>query len=70
MTNQVNFIKVQSSNIQEVGYLNNDLYVRYASGTYVYEGVEKSLYEGLVSSESKGKYMNEHIKGMFKYRKI
>ncbi len=67
---EIKFIPVESSNIKEIGYENNDLYVKYQTGTYVYEGVDRTLYEGLMSSESKGRYMSDHIKGNFNYRKI
>ena len=66
----INFFEVQSSNIISVGHDGTNLYVKYKSGTYVYENVDKSLYEGLLSSESKGKFMNENIKGRYNYKKI
>lgn len=66
----INFTPVQSSNIISVGYDNNNLYVNYKSGTYCYENVEKSVYENLMSSESKGRFMNEHIKGRYNYTRV
>lgn len=66
----VNFVKVESSNIQEIGYLDNNLYVKYKSGTYVYENVDKSIYESLLSSDSKGRFMNENIKSKYNYKKL
>lgn len=66
----IQFVKVDSSNVQEVGHDGTNLYVKYKSGTYVYENVDKSIYEGLLSSDSKGRYMNENIKGKYNYSKI
>lgn len=68
----INFTTVESSNIQSVGYDNetSSLYVNYKSGTYKYDGVDKSVYESLLTSPSKGQFMNENIKGQYKYSKI
>ena len=63
-------IKVQSSNIQEIGWEKDTLYVKYASGTYAYYGVKQSLFEALKNAESKGRFMNDNIKSMYKYSKI
>lgn len=69
MTN-IQFTEVQSSNIISVGHDGTNLYVNYKSGTYKYENVDKTLYESLVNSDSKGKFMNEHIKGKYNYMKV
>jgi hypothetical protein len=66
----IQFVKVNSSNVQEVGYSDNNLYVKYKSGTYKYENVDKSVYESLLTSESKGKFMNENIKGKYNYSRV
>ena len=42
----IKFVKVNSSNVQEVGHDGTNLYVKYKSGTYVYENVDKSIYIG------------------------
>lgn len=63
-------IEVQSSNIKKVGYDKNNLYVEYNSGTYEYTQVPKQLYEDLLKAESKGRFMNENIKGKYIYKKI
>lgn len=67
--NNVEMVKVDSSNIKAVGYQNGDLYVEYGNGIYKYVGVPKNLFEGLVGANSKGKYMNEEIKGKFAHTK-
>jgi hypothetical protein len=69
MTN-IQFTEVQSSNIISVGHDGTNLYVNYKSGTYKYENVDKSVYESLISSESKGRFMNENIKGKYSYSRI
>lgn len=66
----IQFISVNSSNVKEIGHDGTNLYVRYNSGTYVYENVDKSVYESLLNSESKGKFMNENIKGRYNYSRI
>ena len=66
----IQFTPVQSSNIISVGHDGTNLYVNYKSGTYKYENVDKTLYESLLNSESKGKFMNEHIKGKYSYSRI
>jgi hypothetical protein len=63
-------VEVQSSNIKSVEWQeDNTLTVEYNSGTYKYLGVSKELYESLIKAESKGRFMNENIKGKFPYMK-
>jgi hypothetical protein len=69
MTN-IQFTEVQSSNIISIGHDGTNLYVNYKSGTYKYENVDKSVYESLISSESKGRFMNENIKGKYNYSRV
>lgn len=69
MTN-IQFTEVKSSNIISVGHDGTNLYVNYKSGTYKYENVDKSVYESLISSESKGRFMNENIKGRYNYSRV
>ena len=71
MTN-INFIPVESSNILSVGYEEetSSLYVKYPSGTYKYDGVDKSVYESFLTSPSKGRFMNETIKGQYNYSRV
>ena len=66
----IQFTPVQSSNIISVGHDGTNLYVNYKSGTYKYENVDKSVYESLLSSESKGRFMNENIKGKYSYSRV
>ena len=63
--------EVLSSNIRKVGYEDGDLIVEYLSGTkYRYKKVPKNLYEAMLESDSKGRFMNNSIKGKFDYEKI
>lgn len=66
------FIPVESSNIISVGYdeTTSSMYVNYRSGTYKYDDVEKSVYESLLTSTSKGRFMNENIKGQYNYSRV
>ena len=66
----ITFTPVQSSNIISVGHDGTNLYVNYKSGTYRYDNVDKSVYESLISSESKGRFMNENIKGKYTYTRV
>lgn len=67
---KIKFTEVKSSNIISVGHDETNLYVNYKSGTYKYENVDKSVYESLLSSESKGRFMNENIKGKYNYSRV
>lgn len=63
--------KVKSSNIDSVGYENENLYIQYQSGTiYKYKNVPKVIYESLMDSDSKGRYMNSSIKTKFEYERL
>ena len=63
--------EVLSSNIRKVGYDEGDLIVEYLSGTkYRYKKVPREIYEAMLESDSKGRFMNNSIKGKFEYEKI
>ena len=68
----ITFTPVKSSNIISVGYdeTTSSLYVNYPSGTYKYDGIEKSVYESLLTSTSKGRFMSENIKGRYNYSMV
>ena len=70
MLNEIKFVEVQSSNVVSIGYENNNLYVNYKSDTYKYENVDQSVYESLLNSESKGRFMNEYIKPKYTYYRL
>lgn len=63
--------EVLSSNIRKVGYNEGDLVVEYLSGTkYRYKKVPREIYEAMLESDSKGRFMNNSIKGKFEYEKM
>ena len=63
-------VKVISSNVVAVGYENNNLYVDYKSGSYVYENVPEEIYAALLAAESKGKFMWAKVKGRYDYYRL
>jgi len=63
---------VNSSNLRSVGYdeSNGILEIQFRTNkTYQYLGVPKSIFIGLLSAASKGKYHHRMIKGKFSYRR-
>jgi len=61
---------VDSSNVVAVGKKDNNLYVLYKNGLYQYEDVPQQLYESLLKSESKGRFMRSEIIPKFRCNKI
>lgn len=56
---------VDSSSIEAVGYdpQTRELHVRFVGGgLYVYGGVDRTWFDGLLRAESKGRYFNQEIK--------
>lgn len=70
MNTGVEMIPIESSNIEGAGYNNKtkQLWVAFKGNkVYRYDLVPKKLFEELLQAESKGKYLNEHIKANFKF---
>ena len=66
-------VKVESSNINAVGYDTSfgGLVVEYKNGNkYMYEKVPMEVYDNLMKADSKGRFVNENVKGKFEYKKI
>ena len=65
-------ISVISSNVVAVGYKdqNQELFVTFKNGSYVYTEVPKAEFEGLLNASSKGKYIHQYIKGYYPYSRI
>ncbi len=62
---------VSSSDIASIGYENGNLYIRFLNGsTYEYFDVPQSVYAGLMSAGSHGKYFHAFIKGKYGYSKL
>ena len=67
----MNMVPVSSSNISSIGYEGTTLYVRFNSGgLYAYYNVPQSVYNGLMTASSHGKYLAAHIKGSYRYQQI
>ena len=62
---------VGSSNIERIGYKYGKLFVEFKSGvSYVYDNVDKEMYDALVSAESVGKLFNKTVRMAYKYQKL
>lgn len=64
---------VMSSNVNSIGYdpKTFTLEVEFNSGDiYQYFNIPESLYLNLIKSQSKGSFINEHIKYSYRYQKI
>lgn len=62
----MNMISVTSTNISSVGYDRGTMHIRFNSGSlYAYYNVPSSVYNGLMSASSKGRYFHAHIKGRY-----
>ncbi|MDV2481091.1 KTSC domain-containing protein [Methanoculleus sp. Wushi-C6] len=64
---------VASTNIRSVGYDEEDeiLEVEFHSGgVYHYVGVPASVYEGLLTARSKGRYFGDFIRLRYPYEKV
>lgn len=62
--------KVESSNIEAVAYDKDkrELYVCFKSlAEYVYYDVSAEVYKAFLAADSKGRYLNENIKGVYEY---
>ena len=69
----MNRIQVSSSNVMEVGYdpQTTTLEILFKGGNvYQYFDVPEHHYHGLVTAESIGRYLNENIKGIFRYARL
>jgi len=67
------FIPVESSNVQEFGYdeENRMLYVRFLNGSlYVYYDVAPDIYDGFFMAPSKGKYVWSHLRDRYEYARV
>lgn len=65
--------KVESSNIEAIGYETDVLYIQFKTGDlYSYSPVTEEMYNELMAAESKGKYFAANIKRNSKiaYQKI
>ena len=64
---------VESSNIEGIGYDNKNkhLWVAFKGNkVYRYDLVPRKTFEELMNAESKGRYLNSHIKGQYEATNI
>ncbi len=64
---------VSSSNLRSVGYdpVARILEVKFHDGgVYHYFGVPEGTYQGLMTAGSKGGYLADRVKGVYRYRRI
>lgn len=64
---------VTSTNIRSIGYepSSQTLEVEFNSGkVYQYYDVPEDEYDGLMNASSHGKYLNQHIKGVYQYLEV
>ena len=66
--------QIESSSVEAVGYDpdSGKLYVRFkGSGrAYVYFGVPASVYDAFMAADSKGRFVNAHVKGLYECRRL
>lgn len=74
---KVNMIPVESSNVDFVGlykydkHITGHLFVEFNNGgVYQYEHVQKDVFEKLLASESKGRFLHVNIRPFHKVNKI
>jgi hypothetical protein len=66
-------VNVESSNINYIAYHDEykRLYVEFKQcKVYKYDNVPKSVYYGLLNSDSKGSYLHQHIKNKYNYEAL
>ncbi|MBU2177666.1 MAG: KTSC domain-containing protein [Gammaproteobacteria bacterium] len=69
----IEWIDVESSNIEAIGYVEETkgMLVQFKNGSvYRYADVPAKVFEDFKGAGSKGKYLNEHIKGAYAAEKI
>lgn len=63
-------IYVDSSNIEAVGYDNEQLHVWFTSGGYyIYSDVPRQIFDDLLNASSKGSFLNREVKGVYQFTK-
>lgn len=67
------FIPVISSDLSQVGYdaeTSTLVIIFNSGGTYSYSNVPLSVYSGLLSAPSKGRYFHAYIKNYYAYTRV
>jgi hypothetical protein len=60
---------VESSNVVSIGHDGQVLEVEFKSGIYHYDAPAE-VFDALMASNSKGQYINQHVKGVYEFRKV
>lgn len=66
-------INVQSSNVASIGYSIEEKKLRIKfnyGGIYDYVNVPAEVYQLMLVAPSKGKFINEKLKGIYQFKKI
>lgn len=67
----MNLQKVDSSNIDRIGYQDRKLIVEYKSGLmYAYNDVPEHVWNEFKIAESKGRFMNSEIKNKYLFERL
>ena len=67
----MNLHKVDSSNIDRIGYQDRKLIVEYKSGLmYAYNDVPEHVWNEFKLAESKGRFMNSEIKNKYLFERL
>lgn len=62
---------IQSTSIAQIGYKYRTMNVVFQNGkTYVFKKVPRALFDQLMSSISKGKFFNQHIKEVYPFTSL
>jgi hypothetical protein len=67
------WVQLQSSNVSQVKYDGPDrkMEVMFSNGGhYRYLDVPRSVYEGMLSSRSKGEFLSRRVKGLFDFERL
>ena len=75
MNNKIQMIKVNSSNIASIGYDKTSMQLHVCfkknNSLYIYDKVSIEEFNGLLNSQSKGKYFHNNIKnGGYHFTKV
>ena len=64
-------IKVESSNIDMIGYDDNQIFVQFkGGGIYKYNKTDLDVFNEMKKSESVGKFLNTKIKNVYEFNKL
>jgi hypothetical protein len=61
---------VVSSNVVSAGYSAGLMEVEFATGVYRYSGVPEDVYGAFLASNSKGRFVQTHLKDVYPFEKV